>query len=130
MLSVHEVSIAEAKKYIDDNFTEKIHISTLAKMCYTSVRHFNRIFRAATNTSPQTYAMKCRIQHAIQLLRSSSASIDEVATTAGFSSRTNMYQQFHRYLNKRPSYFRMEQYDLNCPNLMQKMAGSMTISGI
>ena len=61
---------------------------------------------AASGMSPQEYLIECRMQKALELLSNSSASIKEIAESAGFANANYFTKVFHRMFGRSPSELR------------------------
>ena len=65
-----------------------------------------RQVRAASGMSPQVYLIECRMQKALELRSNSSASIKEIAESAGFANANYFTKEFHRMFGRSPSELR------------------------
>ena len=95
-----------AVEYLRSHFTEQILFSDLAKMVGMSVRQFNRRFKEAFNTTPQSFLIKTRIQAACEELRSSEKSISELAQALGFYDQSSFTQHFRKHIGVTPLAYR------------------------
>ena len=76
--------------YIDENFRQKITLSTLAEMEDISTTHLSHFFRKAFGVTFQSYLCNQRLEKALVLLRDPSVPMSEIYMRCGFSD--------HRYL--------------------------------
>lgn len=74
-------------EYLRHNCCEPVDLEELAHRFGYSPRHFRRVFREATATTPQDYVLKLRLCRAMHALRRSDASITQVALASGRSRR-------------------------------------------
>lgn len=81
--------VANAKDYIDDNYTQKISLDDLVQEAFLSKYHFSRTFKAMFRLSPYQYLLQLRLKHARKLL-SLDYSYNEVSTLIGFSDGKNL----------------------------------------
>ena len=81
-------------------------IAALAETAGMSRRTFLRRFKASTATTPGAWLAGARIARARELLRSSAAAIEEVATAAGFGSAATLRHHFRKQLKLSPAAYR------------------------
>jgi transcriptional regulator GlxA family with amidase domain len=96
----------KAVEYLRAHFTEQILFSDLAKRVGMSVRQFNRRFKEAFNTTPQSFLIKTRIQAACEQLRNSERSISEVAHALGFYDQSSFTLHFRKHIGTTPLAYR------------------------
>ena len=96
----------KAVEYLRSHFTEQILFSDLAKMVGMSVRQFNRRFKEAFNTTPQSFLIKTRIQAACEELRSTERPISELAQSLGFYDQSSFTQHFRKHIGLTPLAYR------------------------
>ena len=96
----------KAVEYLRSHFTEQILFSDLAKMVGMSVRQFNRRFKEAFNTTPQSFMIKTRIQAACEELRNTERTISELAQSLGFYDQSSFTQHFRKHIGVTPLAYR------------------------
>ncbi len=86
--SIREQSdrIYDAVKYITENFSKKLPLSTLSKLSLMSDRSFTDKFKATTGITYHSYLKSVRISEAITRLRDGEDSIYTIARECGFSN--------------------------------------------
>ena len=95
--------INDALDYINGNYMDSgLRIEMLAERCSLSETHFRRVFKEQTNMTPGEYVNLVRIQHACEIMRKSSMSMDEVSNSVGFESTTSFTRNFKKLLNITP----------------------------
>lgn len=93
-------------------FMEKnIHLtsiknSALAEMGRMSVNAFARLFKEQTGYSPKKYLLRMRIEKACNLLHHSDLSIEQIASSCGFSDRYYFTRIFSRTMRVSPGIYR------------------------
>ncbi|MYW68048.1 helix-turn-helix domain-containing protein [Streptomyces sp. SID8379] len=85
---------------------EPIQLRDMAEQESMSVRTFTRRFREETGISPGQWLTRQRVERARHLLESSSLSIDQVATDAGFGTAQSMRQHVQAALGVTPTTYR------------------------
>ena len=102
-----------AVEYLRGHFTEQILFSNLAKMVGMSVRQFNRRFKEAFNTTPQTFLIKTRIQAACERLRNTEQAISEMAHALGFYDQSSFTLHFRKHIGTTPLAYRRSSLKLH-----------------
>ena len=95
-------------KYLRHNCTEPIDLEALAERFGYSPRHLRRIFREATATTPHDYLVKLRLGRAMRALRTSDASVTDVALASGFNDGNYFAYTFRRQTGMSPSRYRRD----------------------
>lgn len=88
------------------NLAVDLSVEHLAEKALMSSRTFARRFRAETGTTPHRWVTQQRLSLAEQLLEAGTLSVEEVATSCGFSSSTVLRHHFRRVRGTPPSSFR------------------------
>ncbi|NQW01530.1 MAG: transcriptional regulator FtrA [Rhodospirillales bacterium] len=87
---------------------EHIDIERLADRAGMSVRTLSRRFHSATGYSPGVWVQMERLRFARALLEQTGQSIEQVATTAGFSSANALRHQFRQHVGASPQQYRLQ----------------------
>lgn len=99
-------AIDQALSFIHLHLTEKITVQDIAENVGYSESYFSQIFAEATGTTPYKFVMHCRLEHAQQLLQTTSMSIQEIAARTGFNSIANFCYAFKKDVGCTPKQFR------------------------
>ena len=83
-----------------------LRIGRLAAESGLSRHHFIRRFKAVFGETPHQVRVRCRLEQAKELLRSSDESITEISLSLGFSSLGTFSARFARKVGVSPSGFR------------------------
>jgi AraC-like DNA-binding protein len=73
--------------FMRQRFVEKVTLASMARFTGTSQRTLSQIFVAETGFSPIRYLIELRLNHAMQLLRHTNHSIEQIAAECGFANR-------------------------------------------
>ena len=98
--------IEPALAYVYEHYKEDIQISALAKSCSMSESYFRKQFLRIMNQSPLEYVNAYRIHRSMNLLRTTSDSIQNIAARSGFSSIAAFNRNFRRYAGVSASQWR------------------------
>ncbi|NLD33942.1 MAG: AraC family transcriptional regulator [Clostridiales bacterium] len=97
---------AEAKRLIDESFTEAITLDWLAEKANISKYYLSRAFHRQYGLSPMHYLIQRRVHEAQHLLQHTDHSLSAIAALAGFSSSSYFSQAFRRLVGQSPREYR------------------------
>lgn len=86
--------LQRARLYLEGNCDRIVRISELAELTSFSSWYFSRTFYSLYDESPQAAAARLRIEHAAELLRSTTMMIGEVAAASGFDNCCSFARAF------------------------------------
>lgn len=88
-------NIGIIKKYMDENFQEKLSLQNIAAKFYINKYYLARLFKAEYGMSVGDYLVMIRLEHAKYLLKTTAMSISEIALRSGFND-LNYFGRFFR----------------------------------
>ena len=106
---LHENDVVQLNavlQYIDDHLGEDIRMAQLAAIAHVSPAYFSTLFKRFNGLSPVEYIIHKRVQRAIELIRSSSRSLTQIAMACGFNNSTNFYKAFRKVTGRTPLSYR------------------------
>ncbi len=92
-----------ALSYIEENYSEKVALGVVARLCGIGRYQFSRIFKRVHGRTFREFLILHRINKAIPLLARPGASITDVAFAVGFNDLSHFAQMFRRYVGVCPS---------------------------
>lgn len=92
-------------EYIHSHYAEKIDLTTLADISYSTPSQIARLFKKYMDSTVMTYVHKVRIEKAMGLLESCEASVKEAALLTGYESLNNFYKYFKQHTGMTPAAF-------------------------
>lgn len=95
-----------AQRVLATAFRERLGLGGIAAALGVSVYHLCRVFRAEHGTSLHAYRRSLRVRAALRALCDPSATLYDIAETAGFSDRTQLSRALRQTLGQPPSAFR------------------------
>jgi AraC-like DNA-binding protein len=98
-----EQVVRKALDQIHTDASASTRIDTMAQSCGVSASYLAHHFTDAVGESPIAYRNRLRITNAYAMLAAGNASIEEVATTCGFSSISQFRRLFKRLIGRPPS---------------------------
>ena len=97
--------LAKMKEHVAKLGNERVPVRTLARNLGISSRHFRRIVRQITGTSPQKFVILFKIQTAKTLLQSGTHNVSEAARAAGFSDPAHLNRRMQATYGVSPKAF-------------------------
>ncbi|AVM50128.1 GyrI-like domain-containing protein [Capnocytophaga sp. oral taxon 878] len=98
--------INKVAEYINNHLNDPIEVKTLANIANLSHYHFSRIFKALKGESPAAFIARLRIETAVQLLRYSSLTVEEIAFNIGYETPASLSKAFKNHYNITPTQYR------------------------
>ncbi|KOG63827.1 transcriptional regulator [Streptomyces griseoflavus] len=98
--------IDELRLWIADHLDADLSAPALAARMCLSERHFARVFKQETGSSPATYVEEARVELARRLLETTDFPLDQVAAAAGLGSAETLHRAFRRQLATTPAAYR------------------------
>lgn len=103
---VEPVKIWKARRWIEENSTEKISLTQVARMLEMSATHLSEKFKEVTGMNFVEYVAQKRFEKATELLRDFDLRISEIAFAVGFQSLSQFNRVFKRLAGKSPTDYR------------------------
>ena len=99
--------VRQAAAYMEAEFHRLQSLDDIAGAAGLSKYYFTRMFTQTTGISPMDYVTKLRIEMAVQLLRASPLSVEEVAHAVGYASGSYFSKVFRSRVGFPPADFRL-----------------------
>jgi AraC-like DNA-binding protein len=99
--------IKQAAAYMEAEFHRLQSLDDVAGAAGLSKYYFTRMFTQTTGISPMDYVTKLRIEKAVQLLRSSPLTVEEIAYAVGYASGSYFSKVFRSRVGFPPADFRL-----------------------
>lgn len=99
-------SLLDAQQYMEQHFSEKLTIESLAARFFFSTSHFIFAFRQATSYTPGRYLLLYRLAQSRSMLAGTQFTIAEIASKCGFSDSGNFIRCFRREAGMTPGQYR------------------------
>ena len=98
--------ILKVKQYIDEHYTETIHLSDLANMVGMSPSAFSRFFKLRTGRTLSDYLIDIKLGNAARILVDTTRNISEICYDCGFNNLSNFNRIFKAKRGVTPREFR------------------------
>lgn len=102
--------LGPVQDYVKAHLAEPLSVTELASYAHMSRRSFDRHFKASFGISAKQWLLQARIDHAKQLLASSTLTIEQIAHSCGFQSGQALRDQFVVMVGLAPSHYRQQQF--------------------
>lgn len=106
--NLKEFYVREALVYIEAHFHENIHIEDIAAFCNLNRSYLGKIFRAATNMTPQAFLIQFRMNKACELMKISDRPIKEISAMVGYPNQLNFSRTFKQFTGVSPREWRTQ----------------------
>ncbi len=87
-------ALAEVVNLMQKNLSEPLSLDEISHYCGLGSRQIQRLFKQHIGTSPNSYYLQQRLDHAHRLLVETSAPIKQIALDSGFSSLPTFYKRY------------------------------------
>ncbi|MGX9427168.1 MULTISPECIES: GlxA family transcriptional regulator [Bradyrhizobium] len=99
-------SLASLLDWMSANLDRTLTVRSLADRARMSPRTLARRFQEQTGTTPLQWLLKMRIRRAQELLETSVASVDQIASSVGFESAVTFRSRFRKVAGISPTAYR------------------------
>lgn len=99
--------VEQVRKYIDENYRERITLDGLARMAFYSKFHLTRVFTRHVGVSPGRYLRFRRLAQAMYLLRTTNLEVTQITVDVGYTSIGTFSSTFSEELHMSPTVYRL-----------------------
>lgn len=100
--------IEPALSYVYEHYKEDVRIEHLARSCSMSESYFRKLFLRIMGQQPLEYVNRYRVHRSLNLLLTTSDSVQNIAIRTGFASIAAYNRNFKRYVGVCPSAWRAQ----------------------
>ena len=101
-LSANDPSVRRAEAWVREHLADDFDIALLARRAGTSPRTLARRLAAAVGLSPIAFVQRLRVETAVQLLRTTRLSLEEIGPRVGYSDANALRRLIRRETNSTP----------------------------
>ena len=102
----HGDHLADLRNWMLENLAQDLSIDALAERAHMSRRTFVRRFREETGTSPMAWLTDARIDHARELLETTTTPVERIGRLTGLGAPASLRAAFHRRVGASPQEYR------------------------
>lgn len=99
---------AAVRKYVDDNYTYELTLSSLAEMFHINETYLSGLFKQNAGMTFSEYVTMLRMNKARALLEEYELKLTDIATLVGYSSSSYFSTSFKKFYGKSPKEYRDE----------------------
>lgn len=104
--TLHPTVLARLRDYVMAHLGERILVADMARQAGLSPDTFAVAYKEQTGQAPHQYVLATRLQHAADLLRTSTLSVADVAHVCGFASQQHLTNVMRSHLGTTPRRYR------------------------
>jgi len=108
VLALNDLLVSKAMTFIREHFKENPGVQDVAEEVGLSSRQLERRFGKSLGRSVNQELMRHRLEHVQHLLRTSPATIADIAPAAGFRSTRHLHFSFRRAIGMTPQQYRSD----------------------
>ena len=97
-----DANVAKAERWARAKLSTGVTVDALARAAELSTRTFARRVARATGMSPVQFLQRLRVERAVELLETSSLSVEEIARRVGYAEPTTLRRLLRRETGVRP----------------------------
>lgn len=97
--------IADAKRYIDENYNKEIGLKETSEAVAISPQYFSKIFKEELGVNYIDYLTQVRMEHAKAMLRERKLSIKEICFEIGYNDPNYFSRLFKKHVGVSPTEF-------------------------
>ena len=98
--------VRRVRRYIEENIEQRLGSDVLARVACRSRSHFCRAFKRTCGVTVHEYVTQRRIEHAMQMMATTPATLSAIASTCGMSDHSHFTRMFRRFFAESPSAWR------------------------
>lgn len=95
-LAAQDASVARAERWAQSQLASGVTVDALAEAAGLAPRTFARRVARATGLSPVRFLQRLRVERAVELLETTSLSVEEIARRVGYAEPTTLRRLLHR----------------------------------
>ena len=88
--------IQEAITYMEHNYSQELTVEDLANACKLNRSYFSKLFKEIIGSTPQEFLINLRLSEAAEQMKTTSASIGDIAVRCGYPNQLHFSQAFKK----------------------------------
>src|SRR5699024_11856 len=103
-----EFVVSRMKRYIEDHAFEKLRVAEVAAAASLSESRALHLFREVTGQSVVDYLTDVRLNYALDQMKYTDSTLEEIAENTGFGTYTYFHRVFKRKMGEAPGAYRQK----------------------
>jgi two-component system response regulator YesN len=95
--------IARVESFVQRNYHKKVSLEEAAALVCLSPKYLSRLFRERIGQGFNEYRLRCKIEHSIELLRNTEATVNQIAWQMGYRNAESFIRIFKKVTGRTPS---------------------------
>ncbi|HIT63959.1 MAG TPA: AraC family transcriptional regulator [Candidatus Ventrimonas merdavium] len=104
--NIQDFYVQSTVDFIENHYMEEISVEDMAQNLGLNRSYFSKVFKKATQKSPQDFLIQYRINKACELLRSTRMSVGQTAQLVGYHNPFHFTRAFKKLTNQSPQEWR------------------------
>lgn len=100
--------ISKTKRYIQENLSRDISVTSIAETFYLTPNYFSRLFKRVTGEGCNEYIVRKRIEQAQLLLETTNFKSGQIASMVGYRDNNYFSLAFKKYVGVSPTQYRKD----------------------
>ncbi len=94
--------LTRVASYVDSHLQDGITVVDMARNAALSTDHFARLLKITTGSSPLQFLLRCRVEKALELLRTGKYRVGEAAFEVGFCDQSHLDRHCRKFFGFSP----------------------------
>ena len=101
-------SVESAKAFIDKYYYRELSLEVMSQVSNLSTAYFSRKFKEKTGLNFSEYLERARLENALELIKTSDISINQIAEKVGFSDSSYFSSRFKKKYGHAPYFYKQQ----------------------
>ena len=111
--------ITTARDLLNDRASDTLNLTQMAHLLGLHPVYFARAFRDHLRCTPGEYRMRCRLSDALAYMRQPTASLSDIALSAGFFDQSHFSTAFRKHFGMPPKAYRRHLHGLKVQSMQE-----------
>lgn len=105
-VSLRDFYMQEAVTYIERNYQRELTVEEIADACRLNRSYFSKLFKENMGCPPQEFLIRLRLSKAMEMMKSSNASIGDISAACGYPNQFHFSRAFKKRYGLSPREWR------------------------
>lgn len=107
-VQLRDFYIQEAVNYMEQNYRRDLSVEEIADVCKLNRSYFSKLFKESKGCPPQEFLIRLRLAKAAEMMKTSSASIGDIAAYCGYPNQLHFSRSFKQHYGVSPREWRSQ----------------------